>query len=88
MEINNIDYEKFNEKEFKEIYLKNGIHIYDVNLNGNYANGNVKGCVSYKVRKNDDHEGFSKKLSDINNKVKSKYKTEVKCNDNRNKKPM
>ena len=44
------------------MYNSNGIHLYDVNLQGNYGNGNEKGSLAFKIRKNEDIEGFNEKL--------------------------
>ncbi len=85
--MNNIQYENFNLKEFKGLYMKNGIHIFDVNLHGKYGDGNSKGSISFKVRKNEDLEGYDSKLSEVNKLVKNHYKSDVKCFDNRNRKP-
>lgn len=76
-------------KELKELYLKNGIHIYDINLNGNYGNGNSTGTVTYKVRKNDNVQAFDKKLSDVNKKAHDQFRGNIKNTTVKmNKKPM
>jgi hypothetical protein len=59
-------------------------------MNGNYGNGNNKGTVTYKIRKNDGVQGFDKKLQDVNITVVSHFKggnvKDIKVNKNR--KPM
>jgi hypothetical protein len=74
--------------EFKKAYNSQGIHIYDVNLQGNYGNGNQKGSISFKVRKNDDVQGFNEKLSDINSKIVTDFKVDVKNIKETNKRTM
>lgn len=87
-EIDDINYEDFNLKEFKKMYNSNGIHVYDVNLQGNYGNGNSKGVLTYKIRKNEDIVGFNDKLSEINSKIGADFKIGVKAKNNTNKRPM
>ena len=70
------------------MYNSNGIHVYDVNLQGNYGNGNSKGVLTYKIRKNEDIVGFNDKLSEINSKIGADFKIGVKAKNNTNKRPM
>ena len=75
-------------KDFKKAYQSNGIHVYDINMAGNYGNGNGKGVLTFKVRKNDDNEGFNDKLKEINSKVVKDFKAEMKTKSDTNRRPM
>lgn len=87
-EINNINYDNFNMKEFKKAYISQGIHIYDVNIQGNYGNGNQKGVVTFKVRKNEEISGFNEKLQEINKTIGKEMKAEFHTKKETNRRPM
>jgi len=87
-EIDNINYESFNLKEFKTVFNTNGIHVFEVNLQGNYGNGNSKGVLTYKIRKNEDIDGFNEKLDKINEKITKQFKIDLKVKVDTNKRPM
>jgi len=70
------------------MYNSNGIHLYDVNLQGNYGNGNEKGSLAFKIRKNEDIEGFNEKLKEINQKIVKDFKIELKVKNKSTKKPL
>jgi hypothetical protein len=89
-EINNMkDYDNFNMNELKSMFAKNGIHIYEINANGNYSNGNNNGKISFKVRNNEDDNGFSDKFKEVTEKMASKgYDLKEKSMNNTRSKPL
>jgi len=86
--VENIIYDSFNMKEFKSLFNQNGIHIYDINMQGNYGQGNSKGVLTYKIRRNEDIEGFNDKLNTINERIYSDFKSKVKSQVQSTKRPM
>jgi len=73
--IENVNYDAFNLKEFKSVFSKNRIHLFDVNLTGNYGQGNSKGKVTYKIRKTAEN---NKNLQDVNQQLTNKLKLKTK----------
>lgn len=72
-EIDNIkDYEKFNDKDVKSIFLKNGIHLYETNSKGTFYNGNQTGKFSFKIRQNEDDPNFSEKMKKVTDTIQNK----------------
>ena len=57
-------------------------------MKGNYGNGNVKGKVSFKVRKNDDIKGYNDNLNEVNKKINNDFKVEVKAINQTSRKPL
>ena len=55
---------------------------------GNYGNGNEKGSLAFKIRKNEDIEGFNEKLKEINQKIVKDFKIELKVKNKSTKKPL
>ncbi len=87
-EISNVNYDFFNIKEFQKAYSAKGIHVYDVNMKGNYGNGNDKGVMSFKIRKNEDIQAFNEKVNEINNKLTNDMKIEFRIKNQNTRKPM
>lgn len=72
-EIDNIkDYDNFNLNDMKSTFAKNRIHIYDINLQGQVANGNQSGKVCFKVRQNEDDAEFHNKIGAISKDIRNK----------------
>jgi hypothetical protein len=84
----NVNYDHFNIKEFQKAYASKGIHVYDVNMKGNYGNGNDKGVMCFKIRKNEDIQAFNEKLNEINKKLSNDMNIEFRVKNQNTKKPM
>ena len=73
IEISNVDnFDNFNIKEIKDLYIKKGIHIYNIKEQSNYSNGYNSGRISYQIRSNLNNENFDETLKSINNQIKEK----------------
>ena len=51
------------------MFFSNGIHIYDIKLDGKYTDGNNSGKLGFKIRKNNDNEDFEKKKNELFDKM-------------------
>ena len=76
IEIKNIDSEQnIDDKKIKEIFYKNGLHMYDINndgLNGLFREKKIEA----KIRKDRNDEGFDKKYRKVVKEL-DKYKIEM-----------
>ena len=76
IEIKNIDSEKnIDDKKIKEIFYKNGLHMYDINndgLNGLFREKKIEA----KIRKDRNDQGFDKKYRKVVKEL-DKYKIEM-----------
>lgn len=76
IEIKNIDSEQnIDDKKIKEIFYKNGLHMYDINndgLNGFFREKKIEA----KIRKDRNDEGFNKKFRKVVKEL-DKYKIEM-----------
>ena len=76
IEIKNIDSEQnIDDKKVKEIFYKNGLHMYDINndgLNGFFREKKIEA----KIRKDRNDEGFDKKFRKVVKEL-DKYKIEM-----------
>ena len=69
-EITNVkDFDSFDLSEMKSTFAKNGIHVYEVNTEGNICNGNRTGKISLKVRENEEDD---QKVKIVSEKLKEK----------------
>jgi len=57
-------------------------------MKGNYGNGNDKGVMSFKIRKNDDIQAFEEKVNEVNNKLTNDMKIEIRIKNQNTRKPM
>jgi len=64
----NTGFDKFETKELKNLYSRNGIHIFDVSERGRLYDGNEKGKICFKIRANNS-EDFDNKVKQINNQI-------------------
>ena len=61
--INNCIY--FDPREFKRIFIRNGLHIYDERIDNSYAEKNEKGLYTFKIRKDLNDNEYDNKMKKI-----------------------
>ena len=69
------------------MFFSNGIHIYDIKLDGKYTDGNNSGKLGLKIRKNNDNEDFEKKKNELFDKM-NKMGLILKESNNKNRRPL
>ena len=69
------------------MFFSNGIHIYDIKLDGKYTDGNNSGKLGFKIRKNNDNEDFEKKKNELFDKM-NKMGLILKESNNKNRRPL
>ena len=69
------------------MFFSNGIHIYDIKLDGKYTDGNNSGKLGFKIRKNNDTEDFEKKKNELFDKM-NKMGLILKESNNKNRRPL
>ena len=79
------DFEKYNEKDIKEIFAKRGIHVFDIKKN-QFDNG-VYNSIEFKVRENEGDKTLQKKVKAVQNDLfKKNYLVSIKERNNQAKK--
>lgn len=64
-EVKSDNINNLNLKEFEKNFTKAGIHIYDIRREEQYRNGDQKGKITFKVRKNYNDEDLNEKINII-----------------------
>jgi len=65
------NYENFDLNKIKNMFSNSRIHVYDLNLDGKYTNGNNTGRLAFKIRRNDNIDDFETKRNALFNKINS-----------------
>ena len=79
------NFEKFGENDIKNMFEKNGVHIYDIRKNL-FTNGKYN-VIKFKVRENVGEQILEEKMKEIENILNSKeYKISIKKEEQRNNK--
>ena len=68
-------FEKFEEKEIKKIFEKNGVHIYDIRKNM-FDRGGYN-TINFKVRDNKGSNYLDKKINEIEQNLGKNYKVKI-----------
>jgi hypothetical protein len=65
------NYNNLDLNEIKRMFIKSGIHLYDMNLEEKVLNGSDYGKIGFKIRKNEDLKDFEKKKKEVFEKLNS-----------------
>lgn len=63
------NYSHLNLKEIKNMFIKSGIHLYDLNVEEKVLDGSDYGKIGFKIRKNEDLKDFEKKKKEVFDKL-------------------
>ena len=61
-----------NARLIKNLFYSEGIHLFKFEEQGSGVNGYSNGKSTFRIRKNDDETEYSRKMNEINKKIKKK----------------
>ena len=71
------DFDKFNEKDIKDIFAKRGVHVYDVKKS--HFDQGIFNTIEFRVRENEGNENLKHKIKSVQNDLfKKKYIVSIK----------